>query len=67
VDFPVTFIGATWDSICSAVDVQAASRRVARSRYVELAGTHYVPLQFPTVMKDELDLLVGRAAVSSPA
>ncbi len=66
VDFPVTFIGGTWDAICSAPDVQAASRRVAESRYVELAGTHYLPLQFPSVIRDELDLLVGRAGCSFP-
>jgi pimeloyl-ACP methyl ester carboxylesterase len=64
VDFPVTFIGSTWDSICSAVDVREASRRVTRSRYVELAGSHYVPLQMPSVMKEELDLLIDRAAFS---
>ena len=61
VQFPVTFIAGTWDSISSAGDVRAASRKVGGSRYVELAGTHYVPLQFPSVMSSELSLLVDRS------
>jgi 3-oxoadipate enol-lactonase len=63
VTFPVTFIAGTWDSISSAEDVQAASRQVSLSRYVELDGTHYVPLQFPSVMSSELRLLVDRSAL----
>ncbi len=63
VKFPVTFIAGTWDSISSADDVQAASRRVPGSRYVELDGTHYVPLQFPLVMGSELGLLVERSVL----
>jgi pimeloyl-ACP methyl ester carboxylesterase len=65
VDFPVTFIAGTWDSICSAVDMKVVSQRVPGSRYIELAGTHYIPLQFPSVMKAELDLLINRASISS--
>jgi len=63
VTFPVTFIAGTWDSISSADDIQAASRHVSGSRYVELAGTHYVPLQFPSVMSSELSLLVERSVL----
>jgi 3-oxoadipate enol-lactonase len=63
VKFPVTFIAGTWDSISSAEDVRAASRQVSGSRYVELDGTHYVPLQFPSVMRSELSMLVDRSAL----
>jgi len=65
VDFPVTFIAGKWDSICSAVDMKLVSRKVAHSAYVELAGTHYLPVQFPSVMKEELDRLIRRAALPS--
>jgi 3-oxoadipate enol-lactonase len=58
---PVTFIAGKWDSISSAKEVEAASDRVRGSRYVELAGTHYIPLQFPSVMKAELDRLIDRS------
>ena len=63
VKFPVTFIAGAWDSISSADDVQAASRQVSGSRYLELDGTHYVPLQFPSVMSSELSLLVDRSVL----
>ena len=63
VKFPVTFIAGTWDTITSAEDVQAASRQVTGSRYLELDGTHYVPLQFPSMMSTELSLLVDRSAI----
>ena len=63
VTFPVTFIAGTWDSISSADDVRAASRHVSGSRYVELDGTHYVPLQFPSVTSSELRLLVDRSGL----
>jgi pimeloyl-ACP methyl ester carboxylesterase len=63
VDFPVSFVSGTWDSISSAPDMQAASRQVPGSRYLELAGTHYVPLQFPSVMSSELDLLIARSSL----
>jgi pimeloyl-ACP methyl ester carboxylesterase len=64
VDFPVTFVAGRWDSITSTRDMRAASRRVRGSRFVELAGTHYVPLQFPSVMSSELAFLVGRSPLS---
>ena len=66
VDFPVTFVAGTWDSISSARDMQTASRPVRGSRYRELAGTHYVPLQFPSVMRSELDRLIARSALPFP-
>ena len=59
VDVPVTFVAGKWDSITSAESVRAASAQVNASRYVELAGTHFVPLQFPTVMNSELERLVA--------
>jgi hypothetical protein len=36
---------------------------VSGSRYVELDGTHYVPLQFPSVTSSELRLLVDRSGL----
>ena len=63
VQFPVTFIAGTWDSVSSAEDVQAVSRHVRGSRYVELAATHYIPFQFPSAMSSELGLLADRTAL----
>jgi hypothetical protein len=40
--------------------MRAASAQTPHSRYVELPGTHFVPLQFPNSMSTELDSLVDR-------
>jgi hypothetical protein len=41
------YLAATWDAITSAKHMRAASEKTPHSRYVELAATHFVPLQFP--------------------
>jgi 3-oxoadipate enol-lactonase len=60
IDMPVTYLAGTWDAITSAERMQAASRATPGSEYVELPATHYVPLQFPARMAEELDKLVDR-------
>jgi 3-oxoadipate enol-lactonase len=61
VGVPVTFVAGKWDSITSAQRMRAASAEVRGSRYVELAATHFVPLQFPAVMNSELSRLIDRS------
>ena len=61
VDMPVTFIAGKWDAVTSAANMREASEQTANSKYVELAATHFVPLQFPNRMATELDRLVGRS------
>ena len=60
---PVRVFAARWDWIAAAAAGRAARRQVRGSRYVELDGTHYVPLQFPSVMRSELSMLVDRSAL----
>ena len=60
IDMPVTFLAGTWDSVTSAERMRAASAQTPHSRYVELAATHFLPLQFPQRMSTELDRLVDR-------
>jgi 3-oxoadipate enol-lactonase len=59
VAVPVTFLSGRWDSITSADSMREASQQVAGSRYLELRGTHYVPLQFPAVMAAEFRALLA--------
>ena len=54
IDMPVTYIAGTWDSITSAEQMRAASEKTPHSRYVELAATHFVPLQLPNRVSAEL-------------
>jgi pimeloyl-ACP methyl ester carboxylesterase len=57
---PVTFVAGRHDSLVDVADVRAAARSAAGARLVEMAGTHFLPLQYPAVMADELRRLAGR-------
>ncbi len=60
IDIPVTYLAGKWDSITSANGMREASTQTPDSRYVELAASHFVPLQFPNRMSTELGNLVAR-------
>jgi 3-oxoadipate enol-lactonase len=51
---PVTFLAGRYDSLVDVTDVRAAAREVPGARFRELAGTHFLPLQYPEVMVAEL-------------
>jgi hypothetical protein len=59
----VTYLAATWG--CDHLGETDAGRQPehAKSRYVELAATHFVPLQFPNRVSAELGDLVDRCAL----
>jgi len=63
IDMPVTYLAGTWDAITSAKQMRAASEKTSHSRYVELAATHFVPLQFPNRVSAELGNLVERCTL----
>ncbi len=56
---PVTFVAGSHDTLVDVRDVQAAARTVPDARLRVLAGTHFVPLQYPEVMVEELSRLTG--------
>jgi 3-oxoadipate enol-lactonase len=58
---PVTFVAGRYDSLVDVADVRAAAGTVPGARLRELEGTHFLPLQYPRVMTDELRGLVTRA------
>lgn len=60
VDVPVTFIAGRWDLLTGARDMRSASRRVAGSRYRELDAAHFIPLEHPDVVLQELIALLER-------
>jgi pimeloyl-ACP methyl ester carboxylesterase len=51
---PVTFVAGTYDSLVDVADVRRAARAVPGARLRELPGTHFLPLQFPEAMVEEL-------------
>ena len=54
---PVTFLAGRFDSLVDVADVRRAARSVPGARLRELLGTHFLPLQYPDVMLEELDRL----------
>lgn len=63
---PVTFVAGRHDTLVDLADVRAAARSVPGARLRTLAGTHFVPLQYPEVMREELLSLVEREGLSRP-
>lgn len=61
VGCPVTFLAGRFDSLVGVADVRAAARSVPGARFRELLGTHFLPLQYPEVMLEELGRLAGGA------
>jgi len=55
---PVTFVAGRYDSLVDVRDVRNAARTVPGARLRELPGTHFLPLQYPRVMLEELSRLV---------
>ena len=60
IDMPVTYMAGRWDAVTSAKQIRAAAENTPQSRYVELAATHFLPLQFPGRVSAELGSLVDR-------
>jgi pimeloyl-ACP methyl ester carboxylesterase len=58
---PVTFVGGRYDPLVDVADVRRAARSVPGARLREMAGTHFLPLQYPEVMVAELRRLSGRS------
>jgi pimeloyl-ACP methyl ester carboxylesterase len=56
---PVTFLGGRYDSLVDIADVRTAARTVPGARLREMAGTHFLPLQYPQVMAEELRRLAA--------
>ncbi len=60
IDVPTTFVSGRWDLLTGARDMYTASQRVRRSRYRELDATHFIPVEQPEVVLDELRMLLER-------
>jgi 3-oxoadipate enol-lactonase len=56
---PVTFVAGRFDVLVDIADVRAAARSVPGARLREMAGTHFLPLQYPEVMVEELRRLAA--------
>lgn len=60
VSVPTTFIAGRRDLLTSAAAMRTASERVAGSRFLQLDASHFIPLEHPEVVLDELHALLER-------
>jgi 3-oxoadipate enol-lactonase len=51
---PVTFVAGRYDSLVDVADVRRAAASLPGARLRELPGTHFLPLQYPGVLLEEL-------------
>jgi len=61
ISVPTTFVAGRYDVLASSRDIQAAAERTQDATYVELWGTHYLPLERSPELTALLRELVGRA------
>jgi pimeloyl-ACP methyl ester carboxylesterase len=62
VGCPVTFVAGRYDSLVDVADVRRAAGSVPGARLRVLPGTHFLPLQYPAVLLEELRRMLPAAA-----
>lgn len=58
---PTTFVAGKYDVLASAHDMRTASERIPDAEYVLLTGSHFVQLEHPERVHEQLLALVDRA------
>ncbi|HSK57442.1 MAG TPA: alpha/beta hydrolase [Actinomycetospora sp.] len=62
VSFPVTLVSGTYDVGAAAPDVRAAAAAIPHARFVPLVGSHFLPLEQPDGVHEELVSLAARCS-----
>ena len=60
VTFPVTVVAGLLDSVAASDDLRALAGRIPQARFVQLNGSHFLPLQYPDRLHRELRDLTDR-------
>lgn len=60
LELPTTFVGGRRDLLSSSKAMRSAADRVRGSRYLELDATHFIPVEQPQIVLDELHALLAR-------
>lgn len=60
VRVPTTFVAGRWDVLAGTSDLRTAARRVPDATYVELRGSHFLPMEQPQAVHAELFALLDR-------
>ncbi len=67
VTVPVTFVAGVWDVLCSREAIAGAAERLPDARLVQVRGSHFLPLEQPLLLQDELLALTERVAAADAA
>ncbi|HSE09010.1 MAG TPA: alpha/beta hydrolase [Nocardioidaceae bacterium] len=62
VKVPTAFVAGKYDLLASSQDMATAAERIPGSTYVELPGSHFIQLEQPESVHEELLTLLGRIA-----
>lgn len=57
---PVTVVAGEFDTMAPVEDMVALAEGIPGARLVRLPGTHFLPLQFPEMLREELEALRAR-------
>ncbi|MGJ9414299.1 alpha/beta fold hydrolase [Aeromicrobium sp. CF4.19] len=60
VDVPTTFVAGRRDLLTGAGSIRSAADRVEGSRFLQLDATHFIPLEHPQAVLEELLALIDR-------
>lgn len=67
VTVPAAFVAGGYDLLASSADMATAAERVPAARYVELPGSHFLQLEHPEPVHEELLTLLGRVEREAPS
>ena len=59
---PTAFVAGSYDILASSQDMRTAAERIPGASYVELPGSHFLQLEHPEPVHEELLALLGRIA-----
>jgi pimeloyl-ACP methyl ester carboxylesterase len=62
IEIPTTFVAGRFDLLASSQDMLTAAERIDGARYAELPGSHFVQLEHPDAVHDELLAWIDRIA-----
>jgi pimeloyl-ACP methyl ester carboxylesterase len=57
---PTTFVAGRYDVLASSDDMRTASQRIRDAEYVELRATHFIPMEKPAEVHEQLLALLDR-------
>ena len=63
VSVPVTVVAGEFDTLAPVEEMASLAAGLPDARFVRVPGSHFLPLQFPDMLRGELDRLAARAGI----